>query len=209
MLESAKERLVNDAATLKVLADPLRLAILGALARHQPRPMTVKELAAELEEPPTKLYRHIKQLEGAELIAVAGTRLVSGIVESRYQVRQSQIQLSPEIFATDSGHRPEGLAAVLAVLDLVRRDAERDFLGDRIDFGSASEEEPGVPGVGGAFRQSTFRLRPEQAVRLRDRLLAVLDEAARAEEEVAVLPEAECVEVKAFTMLYKVRTDAP
>ena len=60
MPEAAGIRDVADVETLKALADPLRLAILAALMQGpaaQPRVMSVKELATELGEPQTKLYR--------------------------------------------------------------------------------------------------------------------------------------------------------
>lgn len=84
-------RNVDDAATMKALADPLRLKImrvLGRGAREQPRIMTVKQLAEELGEPTTKLYRHIKQLLAVGMIQVAELRLVGGIVEQSYRVAQ-------------------------------------------------------------------------------------------------------------------------
>lgn len=48
---------------------------------------TVKQIAAKLNIPPTKLYYHFKQLEEHGLIRVVDTRLVSGIVEKLYQAR--------------------------------------------------------------------------------------------------------------------------
>src|SRR5690348_7239748 len=72
-------RTVDDVEVLKALADPTRIAILAALmkaGRDLPI-MSVKELAAELGQPQTKLYRHVRQLEAAGLIKVAATRLVS------------------------------------------------------------------------------------------------------------------------------------
>lgn len=94
----AGARAVTSVAELKALADPLRLAILDALtsgAHREPRVLSVKELAAELGEPKTKLYRHIKLLEAAGLIRVAATRLVSGIVEQRYQACQVDLVVGP------------------------------------------------------------------------------------------------------------------
>jgi DNA-binding transcriptional ArsR family regulator len=91
-------RTVTTVAELKALADPLRLAILDALtsgAHRELRVLSVKELAAELGEPKTKLYRHIKLLEAAGLIRVAATRLVSGIVEQRYQACQVDLFIGP------------------------------------------------------------------------------------------------------------------
>lgn len=84
-------RKIEDAETIKALADPLRLRIMRALsrdARTKPRVMTVKQLAEELGEPTTKLYRHVNKLLAADLIQVAELRLVGGIVEQHYRVAQ-------------------------------------------------------------------------------------------------------------------------
>jgi DNA-binding transcriptional ArsR family regulator len=93
-VEPGPIRTVDDVEVLKALADPTRLAILDALMRKTGpdlRIMSVKELAAELGEPQTKLYRHVRQLEAARLIKVAATRLVSGILEQRYQACQREL----------------------------------------------------------------------------------------------------------------------
>src|SRR6476620_2466816 len=66
-------RRVSDVDTIKAMADPTRLAILRTLmdGRGGPaRVMSAKELAEELGEPQTKLYRHLKVLETAGLIEV-------------------------------------------------------------------------------------------------------------------------------------------
>ena len=88
-------RTVDNVDVLKALADPTRMAILAALmkTRHDLPVMSVKELAAELGEPQTKLYRHVRQLEAAGLIEVASTRMVSGILEQRYQACQRDLML--------------------------------------------------------------------------------------------------------------------
>jgi len=88
-------REVDTVETLKALADPTRMAILSALTRSPDLPvMSVRELAAYLGEPQTKLYRHVRQLDEAGLIRVAATRMVSGILEQRYQACQRELRLS-------------------------------------------------------------------------------------------------------------------
>src|SRR5262245_13270203 len=90
-----RTRVIEDVATLRVLSEPVRIAVLRTLmtdAEVVPPVMTAKELAAVLGEPQTKLYRHLKQLEEAGLIQVAETRVVSGILEQRY--RASQVNLT-------------------------------------------------------------------------------------------------------------------
>ena len=114
---------MTTVAELKALADPLRLAILDALtsgARRELRVLSVKELAAELGEPKTKLYRHIKVLEAAGLIRVAATRLVSGIVEQRYQACQIDLAVGPWAMR-EPGAAEEANTAVAVTLDRYRR----------------------------------------------------------------------------------------
>src|SRR4051812_37810150 len=87
-------RTITDVDTIKALADPTRLGILRALSRDRV-PKSAKELAEELGEPQTKLYRHLKVLLEAELIEAAETRVVSGIVETKYRAMQSSVTINP------------------------------------------------------------------------------------------------------------------
>ena len=87
-------RTVTDVDTIKALADPTRLAILRALSRDR-MPKSAKELAEDLDQPQTKLYRHLKVLQEAGLIEAAETRVVSGIVETKYRAMQSGVSINP------------------------------------------------------------------------------------------------------------------
>jgi DNA-binding transcriptional ArsR family regulator len=110
--------MIEDVATLKALADPTRMAILSVLTRSRDLPvMSVKELAAELGEPQTKLYRHVRQLEEAGLIRVAATRMVSGILEQRYQSCLRDLRLSPGMLRE---HMDDAEAALQLLLDQFR-----------------------------------------------------------------------------------------
>lgn len=114
------ELIVKDLATLRVLADPLRLAILGAFGDGlREHPMTVKEIAERIDEGPTKLYRHIKQLEDAGLLAVAGTRLVSGILEKSYRPVYRRIDVDDDLLNLP-GQQDEYLGAISALLESSR-----------------------------------------------------------------------------------------
>ncbi|MFB6891970.1 ArsR/SmtB family transcription factor [Kitasatospora sp. NPDC056327] len=194
-----KERRVEDAATLKALADPLRLAILDVLmAALATGALTAKEIAAALDEPQTKLYRHLKQLEKAGLVRVAGTRLVSGIVESRYAPAQASLRLAPEIFAPGSPARIDAYDAMLAAMDRVRGDFRAHVMADRIDFAAAPDDaEAGPPGM---FSHFTYRLAPERLRRLRRQLAEIFEELAAEGESGAE----DAVEATLFTLLYGV-----
>ena len=110
--------MVEDVRTLKALADPTRMAILSVLTRSRDLPvMSVKELAAELGEPQTKLYRHVRQLEEVGLIRVAATRMVSGILEQRYQACLRDLRFSPGMLRE---HLDDADVALQLVLDQFR-----------------------------------------------------------------------------------------
>jgi DNA-binding transcriptional ArsR family regulator len=112
-------RTVDSVDALKAMADPTRQAILAALmkTRHDLPVMSVKELAAELGEPQTKLYRHVRQLEAAGLIRVASTRMVSGILEQRYQACQQDLRLGGGFLRE---HVEESIGVMQAALDRFR-----------------------------------------------------------------------------------------
>lgn len=93
-------RVVNHADALKALGDPLRLRILHVVMGEPGRTWSVKEIAAVLDQPVTKLYHHVKQLEQAELIADVESRVVSGIVEHRYQTGQLGLQFDDALFGS-------------------------------------------------------------------------------------------------------------
>ena len=118
MEEQPGVREIDSVEGLRALADPVRLAILVALDTRVPDGalpvMSVKELAQHLDEPQTKLYRHVKQLEAAGLIEVAATRMVSGILEQRYRARQRDLRLSAALFRQ---HADETEAAVRSAFD--------------------------------------------------------------------------------------------
>lgn len=167
-------RYVSDVQTMRALSDPIRLAILRSLMRdayRHPPVRSVKELAAELGEPPTKLYRHVKQLEACHLIEVAETRLVSGIVEHRYRSGQLSLRLDTDL--VDSGvDTGEILAVDLASIegfcnDYVAAIAAGDVRYDRSADDSQSQLNPVVTVAAG-------KLPLDRAVELRERIASLI-----------------------------------
>jgi DNA-binding transcriptional ArsR family regulator len=105
-----EELTIEDAATLKVLADPLRIHLLGELSLT---PRTVKELASIVGVPQTRLYYHMKLLERHGVIRVVGRRMVSGIEERTYQTVAKSTVVSPAL-----GTELARSGAVKALFDL-------------------------------------------------------------------------------------------
>jgi DNA-binding transcriptional ArsR family regulator len=127
-------RVVNDAEALKALGDPLRLRLLHTVMREPRRAWSVKEIAAILEQPVTKLYHHVKLLEQVGLIVDVETRVVSGIVEHRYQTGQLSLNFDESLFGSPAT-RDASIHQAAALIDdardelvgyLTRPDADLD-----------------------------------------------------------------------------------
>jgi DNA-binding transcriptional ArsR family regulator len=157
---------IKDVETLRLVADPTRLAILRVLMNDiefTPRVMSAKELAAELEQPQTKLYRHLKQLEDAGLIQVAETRLVSGIVEQRYRAAQMAIGMSPEL-VVDPAMQNESVTLAASVFTDFRDELLANVRKGRLRI------QPEEPYKGVIFQSGTVRVSAAKADEIRKRL---------------------------------------
>ena len=76
---------IDDIEIAKMLLDPRKKSILD-IAKT---PVTVSQLAEELNEKPSRLYYHVKKLEEAELIELADTRQHGNLIEKFYQTTKS------------------------------------------------------------------------------------------------------------------------
>src|SRR4026208_51386 len=88
---------IDNLETLRLLTDPLRMRVMSALADRTDAPSTVKQLAAQLEARPPRLYYHVNLLEEHGLIKVASSRVVSGIIEKSYIPAARSINVDPEL----------------------------------------------------------------------------------------------------------------
>lgn len=173
--ETRAVRTVGDAETLKALADPLRLALLTALMRTSPgglRIMSVKELAEELGEPQTKLYRHVKQLEAAHLIKVAASRMVSGILEHRYQACQQDLRFGRDLIR-EQGTADDATAALGALFDAYR---DRFFGAYREGQLAASGPPPAEPYRKPVLSIAEIRVSQPRAAELYERVQQLIAE---------------------------------
>ena len=121
------ELTVTNVGALKALSNPLRLALLEAMG-CQPR--TVKQLAAELAQSQTKLYRHVQILLANGLVKVVGSRLVSGIEEKSYQAAARAFAVDRRLLPRATSAAEERVDVLLGtILDTTRaeiREATRD-----------------------------------------------------------------------------------
>jgi len=170
--ESQAVRAVDNVDMLKAMADPTRMAILTALmkTRHDLPVMSVKELAAELGEPQTKLYRHVRQLEAAGLIRVASTRMVSGILEQRYQASQQDLIFGRGFIRE---HADESIGLMQTLIDRFRDGFFEAFKADRQSAGDEPAAEPYRKPV---LFFSDVKISPARAAELKDKLEEIMND---------------------------------
>src|SRR5215472_5681832 len=161
----------SNAEALRALADPLRLRILSTLMQRDDGDlpvMSVKELAADLGEPQTKLYRHVKHLESAGLVKAAASRIVPGIVEQRYQATQPEIVIGDAFTEQEKvSQEAEGMTA--AAFELYRRQFFAARRAAAADSFAPQDPEP-LLGI------SDGRLPAARAVAIREQLYRIFEE---------------------------------
>jgi DNA-binding transcriptional ArsR family regulator len=119
---------IKRSGVLKAVADPLRVRI-GLLLFEDAH--TVKELAAALDVPATRLYYHVKILEQHGLIEVVERRMVSGIEERTYRSIDDAWNLEPMTPSAlaDSGALGALFGAVQAEMEVAFHDRPERELG--------------------------------------------------------------------------------
>ncbi|HEX7472524.1 MAG TPA: helix-turn-helix domain-containing protein, partial [Candidatus Limnocylindrales bacterium] len=159
--------------TVRVLADPLRLRLLEAMAGQLDHPWSVKELARALGEPPTKLYYHVNLLEEHGLLVVTGSQLVSGILEKRYQPVAANIAVDRALLTAGDTGVDEALHSILTtIFSTAEQDiqaAVRSGVGS-LHAGDEGDRERIV------LSKGLDRLTPAQAEAFRQRLQALIAE---------------------------------
>ncbi len=164
-------RYIGDVETLRAISDATRMRILETMVQRRSPAWSVKELAAALEMPPTRLYHHVELLLERDLIRATERRVVSGIIETRYSVAALSFQLDRSLFATDQAAGLEVLhETLLAVFDTARAEVELSFRLGTIKADGPSEEHTLL------LTRGLARLTTDRAVDLRSRLQALLEE---------------------------------
>ena len=188
-----EELVVKDPEQLKALGDGLRLQLLEVMGRRLRHGWSVKELARAIGASQTKLYHHVNLLEERGLLRVAGSQVVSGIVERRYQPTARAYRLDKSLVSgTDGG------AAIGHLLDVATAETRRQIM-HAIGSG-AIDPADGTPGRRLMLFRSQLRLRPDRVAAFIERLQAFVDE-----EDLGEAPDG--VEHGIFVAFYPIATD--
>lgn len=170
--EPDEVRYIRDTDTLKALSDPTRVRLLETMIQRRSPAWSVKELAAALGVPPTRLYHHVELLLERDLVRPVERRVVSGIIETRYLPAARSFQIDRSLFA---GGNDEGMA-VLADTLAAMFDTARAEIEQAIRAGAAVEGDDVPPERRLLLSRGVVRLTPERAAELRHRLQALADE---------------------------------
>ncbi|HRQ37797.1 MAG TPA: helix-turn-helix domain-containing protein [Chloroflexota bacterium] len=152
MAELLEEFKIANLESLKAIAHPLRLQLLERLKRAK----TVKELAAMLDMPATKLYYHVNLLEEKGFIQVVDTQIVSGIIEKRYQAVARQFHIDDNMLATNEDEGQVG-ALLRSFFTTAQREFEQSIRAGLVDL-----KDKGQPHKGSLLR-AKFHLSEDQA----------------------------------------------
>jgi len=110
---------VDTPERMKALADPLRQRLLATFVQQ---PGTVKDVAARLGEPITKLYRHVDQLVAAGFLRVSGEQRRRGAIERSFEAVASRYVVAPP---TGEDRVTQGDAMVRAAVEQVLASARK------------------------------------------------------------------------------------
>ena len=147
--------LVETPAQLKALAEPLRQSLLEQFCS----PATIKQAAASLGVPVTRLYHHVDQLLAAGLIRVAREEKRRAVSERFFQAVARRFAVSPSAFGGDGSRADE------------RGRIARSYLEEVLAGGDAGE---------GAFRlmRTKARLSDEARAKLENEIARLLKDLA-------------------------------
>jgi len=127
------EMVITDVEQLKVIGDPLRLRLIETMAEDPGRGWTAKELAEELGTKQTKLYHHLGLLQQHGFIRVGETRVVSGILEKRYQATAHGFHVDRALL-TGAGAENAVSVAIDAIFDKARTEILVGLRSGVLDF---------------------------------------------------------------------------
>jgi len=103
--------IIKELKQIKLLSDPLKLQLIQSFAESD---KTTKQVATELGENVTKLYRHVDALYDAGLLEITDETQKRGTIERTFRAVAQRFEADPALFAEQQG--AEGGDAILDIL---------------------------------------------------------------------------------------------
>ena len=150
---------INDLETVRLLSDPLKLRLLQAFADSA---KTTKQVAVELGENITKLYRHVDALHDSGLLEIVDEKQKRGTIERTFQAVARRFEVDHSLF--NDGNGGNGVEAVREVI----RGGETEILNALANAGDDDDSQP-------IFMRIRGKASPAQIAELRETLNAWLE----------------------------------
>ncbi|MCS6835422.1 MAG: helix-turn-helix domain-containing protein [Anaerolineae bacterium] len=172
-----EQRVISDLEAMRGYLDPLRQRIVQALA---PAPLTIQELAQHLGVPFTRLYYHMNFLEKYGFIHQVDSRSYGGAVEQKvYHITAKSFLLDRRLLAVLRDDEDDALEVVLQTsLDETRADIRASARQGIIDL-----SQPVPHPKAALLIRGFFRLSPQQAAMLQERMKALIHDMANMENQ--------------------------
>lgn len=175
--------IIKDIEQIRLLSDPFKLQLIQAFAESD---KTTKQVAADLGESVTKLYRHVDALHGAGLLVITGEKQKRGTVERTFRAVAKRFEADHTLFADDNDE--EGTNAARDMLRVV----EGEILAALAHDSNRSEKES-------IFMRLRCKASPARIEQLRESLNAWI-EAAQNDE----FDDPDAKEIGALVALYPI-----
>ncbi len=134
--QPADRMVISTIEQLKAISDPLRVKILELITR---KALTVKQLAGRLEEPPTKLYYHVAELEKAGFVTLVDTRVKSGIIEKYYRTSAENITIDNKLLNPAANQENLVPDLLSVIFDTTAREISQSIAAGLVKLQDASE----------------------------------------------------------------------
>lgn len=181
---------LRDVKTIKVFAHTLRLEMI----RLMEQPITVKQIAAQLNMPASKLYYHVNMLHEHGLIRVVAHNIDGNLVEKVYQVTARQFKLLNPLL---SNTMPDDSAT--ALFSSMLQATERDFA----EAYKRRDKSAAMPPRAPFMSKKTFRLNDEQLTALHAKLDALIREVTELGSDNSESSESEADSYDLTVVFYK------
>ncbi len=167
--QPAEQIIISTVDQLKAISDPLRLDIIMLIAHEA---LTVKQMAGRLDQPPTKLYYHVAELEKAGFVTMVDTRVKSGIIEKYYRISAENITIDRKLLNA-SGDLENVIPDLLTVIfDTTTQEISRSLASGLVNLDDVSGgESPAM-----ILLHSLFNIRKEDLPKFLDKFRALLVE---------------------------------
>lgn len=157
---------IDTVDKLKIFADPLRQRLLQAFCCN---PTTVKLVAKQMDEKPTRLYHHVDLLEQNGFLEVVDTKQVRGTVEKTYQTVARKIIVDHAMVGSLEEHEE-----TTEIKNMVMNTIQACLVDARDHFDDETQQTVGQPAV--VIAQAKVNLTPTQLKVFEQKLDTLLGE---------------------------------